>query len=45
MFVVEEDEKAILELEFDDAVSVMVGEKAFPCINYEKICKVKSRLD
>ena len=43
MFVVEEDEEAI-ELEFEDAVSVMAGEKAFPCINYEKICKSKAGL-
>ena len=41
MFVVEEDEEAI-ELEFEDAVSVMAGEKAFPCINCDKICKSKA---
>ena len=40
MFVVEEDEEAI-ELEFEDAVSVMVGEKAFPCINLQQISKFK----
>ena len=43
MFVVEEDEEAI-ELEFEDAVSVMAGEKAFPCINCDKICKSKAGL-
>ena len=32
MFIVEEDKESI-ELEFEDAVSVMAGEKAFPCIN------------
>ena len=36
MFVVEEDEETI-ELEFEDAVSVMAGEKAFPCVNSDKI--------
>ena len=43
MFVVEEDEEAI-ELEFEDAVSVMAGEKTFPCINCDKICKSKAGL-
>ena len=43
MFVVEEDEEAI-ELEFEDAVSVMASEKAFPCINCDKICKSKAGL-
>ena len=43
MFVVEEDEEAI-ELESEDAVSVMTGEKAFPCINCDKICKSKAGL-
>ena len=42
IFVVE-DEEAI-ELEFEDAVSVMAGEKAFPCINCDKICKSKAGL-
>ena len=43
VFVVEEDEEAI-ELEFEDSVSVMAGEKAFPCINCDKICKSKAGL-
>ena len=43
MFVVEEDEETI-ELEFEDAVSVMAGEKAFPCVNCDKICKSKAGL-
>ena len=43
MFVVEEGEETI-ELEFEDAVSVMAGEKAFPCVNCDKICKSKAGL-
>ena len=43
MFVVEEDEETI-ELEFEDAVSVMAGKKAFPCVNCDKICKSKAGL-
>ena len=43
MFVVEEDEKAV-ELEFENAVSVMAGEKEFPCVNCDKICKSKAGL-
>ena len=42
-FVVEEAEEAI-EPEFEDAVTVSAGEKAFPCINCEKICKPKAVL-
>ena len=43
MFVVDEDEEAI-ELEFEVAVSVMAGEKTFPCVNCDKICKSKAGL-
>ena len=43
MFVVEEDEKAV-ELEFENAASVMAGEKEFPCVNCDKICKSKAGL-
>ena len=43
VFVVEEDEEAI-ELEFEDAASVMAGEKAFPCINCDKVCRSKAGL-
>ena len=43
MFVIEEDEKAV-ELEFENGVSVMAGEKEFPCINSDKICKSKAGL-
>ena len=43
MFAIEEDEKAV-ELEFENAVSVMAGEKEFPCVNCDKICKSKAGL-
>lgn len=41
MFVLDED---AIELEFEDAVSVMAVEKAFPCLNCNKICKSKAGL-
>ena len=43
MFVVEENGEAV-EQELEDAASVMAGEKAFPCMNCEKICKSKAGL-
>ena len=39
MFVVE-----AVELEFENFASVMAGEKKFPCVNCDKICKSKAGL-
>ena len=43
LYVIEGSDDMIEE-EIDDAVNEISGEKAFPCVNCEKICKSKGGL-